>query len=213
MQCSTPKTMAYLILFICLSISPTSHADNWTLKKQKNNVSVYSQTTESGYSQILAITQIQVHPLALIALFDDIESTPKWVHNCSKVTILEKISTSERLVHSFFAAPWPIKDRDMVTYSNTTYSEGTVKIEISDRSTLILNHPKFVRMTNMHGVWKATPTSEGMTEISYQGGGNPGGRIPAFIANKELVSSIYNTFLNLNKILPSENYLPKNVTP
>lgn len=201
--------MAYLILFICLTLSHTVIAKEWQLKKQKHNVSVYSQATESGYDQVLAKTKVKAHPLALIALFDDIEVCPKWIHNCIEVEILEKISTTESLVNTFFGAPWPVRDRDMVTYSTTYIKDGSVKIELTDKSDAIAPHPKFVRMREMHGIWKATPASNGITEISYQGGGNPGGKLPTFLANRELVDSLYNTLLNLKEIMPLEKYQPK----
>ncbi|WP_133470418.1 START domain-containing protein [Paraglaciecola marina] len=213
MQCSTSKTVTYLILLICAIFCSQTYAETWDLKKQKHNVSVYSQKTASGYNQVLATTQVHAHPLALIALFDDIEACPEWIHNCIKVEILEKVSATESLVNTFFGAPWPVKDRDMVTYSTISYIEDSVIIELTDKSSLIPAHPKFVRMKNMQGTWKATPISKGVTEISYQGGGDPGGKLPAFLANRELVDSLYNTLLNLQNIMPLDKYQPKNIQP
>ncbi|MEP0176150.1 MAG: START domain-containing protein [Paraglaciecola sp.] len=209
MQCSTSKTVAYLILSMCSILSNQTYAEAWSLKKQKHNVSVYSQKTESGYDQVLAKTQVQAHPLALVALFDDIEACPKWIHNCIKVSILEKVSATESLVNTFFDAPWPVRDRDMVTYSTTSFINDSVTIELTDKNQAIPEHTKFVRMKNMHGIWKATPISNGMTEVSYQGGGDPGGKLPTFLTNRELVNSLYNTLLSLKEIMPLEKYQPK----
>ena len=187
-------------------------AETWQLEKQKGKTSVYSQNTESGYKEVLAKTLVKAHPKALIALLGDISLAPEWIHNCLEIQVIKDLSPSERLINTFFAAPWPIKDRDMVTLSTTTITDDLVQISISDRSEIIASHTKFVRMQNMHGKWKAKPLDNGLTEITYQGGGDPGGSLPTFIANKELISSIYHTFLNLNKVIGQEKYQPNEIT-
>jgi hypothetical protein len=206
------KTVVYLTVLSYVISSSATWANSWELEKQKSKVTVYSQKTASGYRQVLAKTKVKAPPSALTALLNDNHFAPEWIHNCLEVKILEELSPSERLINTFFAAPWPVKDRDMVTLSTTRIIGGIVEIEISDRSDAITPHAKFVRMKNMYGLWKATPLANGITEISYQGGGDPGGNLPAFIANRELVSSIYHTFLNLNQVIVKEKYQSKEIT-
>jgi hypothetical protein len=134
------------------------------------------------------------------------------MHNCIEVKILDEISPTERLVNSFFAAPWPVKDRDMIFYSKTTFTNNTVKIEISDKGDSIPEHSKYVRMQNMYGLWEASPLENGRTEITYTGSGNPGGNLPTFIANKELITSMFKTFQNLNKVILLDEYQPLKIT-
>jgi hypothetical protein len=212
MQCKAIKTTVYFwILSVLLNTHP-SWADDWKLEKQKNNVSIYSKQTDSGYKEILVKTIVEADPHALISLLDDVAFTSKWIHNCIEVRILDEISPTKRLVSTFFEAPWPVKDRDMVTFSSTTFTDSTVKIEIYDRGDTQPHHPKYVRMQNMHGVWEAIGLKSGKSEITYTGGGNPGGNLPTFIANKELIASMFKTFQNLNKVILLDEYQPIKIT-
>ncbi len=190
MQCSTIKTAVCFLVLTALLNSNTSWADDWKLEKQKNNVSIYSKQTDSGYKEILVKTIVEANPHALVALLDDVAFSSQWIHNCIEVKILDEISPTERLMNSFFAAPWPVKDRDMVFLSKTTFSDNTVQIAISDRGDTTPHHPKYVRMQNMHGLWEANTLENGKSEITYTGGGNPGGNLPTFIANRELITSM-----------------------
>jgi hypothetical protein len=160
----------------------------------------------------LVKTIVEANPHALIALLDDVAFSSQWIHNCIEVKILNDISPTKRLVNSFFAAPWPIKDRDMVTFSTTTLSDKKVRIEISDRGDVSPHNSKYVRMQKVHGLWEANTLENGKSEITYTGGGNPGGNIPIFIANNELITSAFKTFQNLNKVIVLQEYQPIKIT-
>jgi hypothetical protein len=212
MQCKAIKTAIYfLVLSVPLS-STHSWAQDWKLEKQKNNVSIYSKQTDSGYKEVLVKTIVAANPHALIALLDDAAFSSQWIHNCIEVKILDEISPTERLVHGFFSAPWPVKDRDMVTFSSTTSTENSVQIVISDKGDTTPQDSNYVRMQNMHGIWEANALEDGKSEISYTGGGNPGGNLPTFIANSELISTMFKTFQNLNKVILLDQYQPIKIT-
>jgi hypothetical protein len=100
----------------------------------------------------------------------------------------------------------------MVFYSKTTFVDNTVRIEISDRGDTIPLHAKYVRMQNMYGLWQANALEDGSSEVTYTGSGNPGGNLPTFLANKELVSSMFKTFQNLTNVIMLDKYQPIKVT-
>jgi hypothetical protein len=208
MQYKAIKTAVYILVLSVLLNSTICWAEDWKLEKQKNNVSIYSKQTDSGYKEILVRTIVEANPHNLIALFGDAAFSSQWIHNCIEVEILEEISPTDRLVQSFFAAPWPIKDRDMVTLSEITSTDNAVQIKISDRGDATPHHSEYVRMQNMYGLWEANTIENGISEITYTGGGNPGGNLPTFIANRELITSMFKTFQNLQKVILLDKYQP-----
>ena len=212
MQCKAIKTAVYLLVLTALLNSKTSWADDWKLERQKSDISIYSKKTDTGYKKILGKVIVAANPYALIALLDDVAFAPQWIHNCTEVKILDEISPTERVINSFFAAPWPVKDRDMVFYSKTTFSDNAVQIEISDRGASTPHHPKYIRMQNMHGLWQAHELQDGRSEVTYTGSGNPGGNLPTFLANKELISNLLKTLQNLSKVILLEEYQPIVIT-
>ena len=195
-----------------LSHSNSCLANQWKLEKQKGSVSIFSKKADSGYKEILVKTIVDTNPHALIALLDDVAFSTKWMHNCIEVKILEEISPTERLINSFFSAPWPVKNRDMVFHSKTTFNDNKVQIEISDRGDTTPQHTKYVRMQNMYGLWEASALGNGTSEITYTGRGNPGGNLPTFIANRELITSMFKTFQNLNKVILLNEYQSLEIT-
>jgi hypothetical protein len=189
-----------------LIFAGSSDAQEWNLEKQRGEVSVYSVNGALGYKNILAKTTVKSDLLALLRLLDDVEFAPHWVANAIQVKILEAASSEERLVHTFFNAPWPIKNRDMVTYSKTHIKADSIQIDIINKGNETPLNPDYVRMQDMFGVWKVTRTDQSHIEISYQGGGNPAGKIPLWIANKALIDATFDTFVKLSEVILLEKY-------
>ena len=200
------------MVLVALLNSNSGWADDWKLEKNKNNVSIYSKQTDSGFKEIRVKTIVEAYPYSLVALLNDVEFSSNWIHNCIEVKILSQTSPTERLINSFFTAPWPLKNRDMDFYSKTTFIHNSVRIEISDRGDTTPLNPKYVRMQNMNGVWQASELENGKSEITYTGSGNPGGNIPVFIGNKELITSLFETFQNLKKVILLDQYQPVKIT-
>jgi hypothetical protein len=200
------------MVLVALLNSNSGWADDWKLEKNKNNVSIYSKQTDSGFKEIRVKTIVEAYPHSLVALLNDVEFSSNWIHNCIEVKILSQTSSTERLINSFFTAPWPLKNRDMVFYSKTTFTHNSVQIEISDRGDTTPLNPKYVRMQNMNGLWQASELENGKSEITYTGSGNPGGNIPVFIGNKELITSLFETFQNLKKVILLDQYQPVKIT-
>lgn len=190
-------------------VAQQAHANtDWTLEKDEQNVAIYSRTTPTGYKEIKAVTQLESHPKALMKLLDDTEAGPGWISHCRKVETLDWFGADERTVHTFFSAPWPIQDRDMITYSKTDYDPqtGIITIKVTDKGSehVRLNH--YVRMEAVSGTWTVTPKSEGAIEITYQGYGEASGSIPTWLANRLLVSSTHETFVNMQQQIRLPRY-------
>ena len=110
------------MVLVALLNSNSGWADDWKLEKNKNNVSIYSKQTDSGFKEIRVKTIVEAYPHSLVALLNDVEFSSNWIHNCIEVKILSQTSSTERLINSFFTAPGPLKNRDMVFYSKTTFT-------------------------------------------------------------------------------------------
>ena len=206
MQTIVTRIFGFLLLF-----SPLCAAEDWKLEKNESNVEVFSQKSESGYNRVRVVTEIESSPKALMNLLDDTEAAPNWIAHARKVETLKWFGDTERTVHSHFKAPWPLSDRDMVTFSKTTYlDDGGIKIDISDKGREHIVQSHYVRMRNVSGVWTATPLDSGMLRITYEGYGEASGNIPRWMANKLVVSSSHETFVKMRKMLVLPRYQPKN---
>ena len=194
--------------FISQGQAQEATTTQWEIKKNQQGVLIESRKNALGYFEVRATTEVESHPLALIALLDDTEAAPSWISRCRKVETLKWFGREERTVHSYFSAPWPFQDRDMVTYSKTQFEPQTqtltIRIEDKGREHATLNH--YVRMENVHGTWRVTPSDEGRVRIVYQGYGSAAGSLPGWITNRLLLSSTHETFVNLARIITLPKY-------
>jgi hypothetical protein len=194
-------------LISSVSVSANLAESKWQVEKSQDGVAVFTRETPSGYKEVKAQVTIKSTPEEFLALLDKTQSAPLWIDKCRKVELLAKPSEHERIVRSTFAAPWPVKDRDMVTYSLTQIdkSTGNVIISISDRATQFALQDNVVRMQNVSGQWQLLTNSDYTTTIIYQGYGEPAGNLPTWLANTLVVSSLLTTFQNLRLILEKQN--------
>ncbi|WJG07970.1 START domain-containing protein [Aliiglaciecola sp. LCG003] len=203
----------YLPLFYCfvwastaLAITETAAANNWQLAKQNESLKVFKQPTDSGYAAIKAELVIHSTAAEFLALLERTDIAPQWIANCERVQVLAKPSPNIRVVRTIFSAPWPVKDRDMVTHSTTTLdpADGSVSIKIIDYTEHFPATKQYVRMEKVAGTWEVLPRQNGQVLIRYTGYGEPSGNLPRWLANQILVSSTYDTFIQLQKLLAKE---------
>jgi hypothetical protein len=57
----------------------------------------------------------------------------------------------------------------------------------------------FVRVSRVKGFWQLKPY-EGGVEVVYQVHSDPGGSVPAWLANSFVVDAPFNTLINLRKL-------------
>ena len=195
----------YLILLIFIANSAdlaANETDEWQLQIDKQDVQVYSRKTDSGYIEVKAVTNIKALPKDLLALLENVAIARQWIDNSERVELIDSPTADERIVHSFFAAPWPVKDRDMVTHSKTVFEQsGIVNIVVSDYSNHYPATNAYVRMANVSGKWTMQPTGSKQMKVIYQGSGEPSGNLPIWLANNLVKSSTYNTFKQMRMML------------
>lgn len=195
------------ILVLCMFQAVAVEA-SWNIAKQDNGVTVYKRDTASGHVEVKAVTQVKASATALLALLDDTDIGPKWIANCKKVKTLEWFGRYERTVQSFFNAPWPLSDRDMITYSLARYNKDAniLTIDITDKGMEYPRPSHVVRIKHVKGRWSVSPVSKDTVEITYEGYGEPSGNIPAWLANSLIVSATFETFSNMRRFITHPKY-------
>lgn len=199
------KVYIGILLVVLLHSKSIAQEDSsgWQVKHSQKGITVLTRETPSGYDEVKASVNINASPLDFITLLEDVERAPQWIARCEKVELLKTLSETERIVKSTFSAPWPVRDREMITYSITTINpyNGSVRIEISDRSHLYPENRQKVRMLNVSGHWQLDILDNGLTSVTYQGYGEPSGNLPRWLSNQLVASSIYTTFANMRDLL------------
>lgn len=181
-------------------------AQEWELDKQRDGVSVFSRHLTNNLLQIKALTTVKAGHEAFIRLLDDTEHCAKWIANCKKIEVVAAPDQANRLVHTFFSAPWPIHDRDMVTRYIITQHQSFLEIQVRDAGQTFPIEPDHVRMTDVSGQWRLEEMPDDTMTVSYIGSGSPGGKIPDWLAKGALLDSIFETFKKLKTVIRDPQY-------
>ncbi|HPL18511.1 MAG TPA: START domain-containing protein, partial [Spirochaetota bacterium] len=206
------KIVCTAVLFIAAVavIADASAQSEWKLKKKGNGIEVYvrdvpgSRLQEFKGTMYLEKTRLS----SLMAAFEDTSSYTAWMYECIDAKLLKQINFYERIHHLVTHAPWPVWNRDLVSYSVCRQDPKTLAITISltGKPDFIPPLPNTVRIPKMTGTWTFSPAGGGDIMVTYQMHNEPGGSIPAGIANMASVDLPYNTLMRLRELIKQEKY-------
>lgn len=182
---------------------------NWAPKKIENGITIYTRTAEnSNLKELKAVFYLKTSLSSVVALVDDWESYSGWVYKCGKSSILKKISETENIHLQTVLVPWPLDNRDFIVTTAITQDEKTKIVTV--KSTAIPNYipvqKGFVRIPLLNASWILTPMKDGTVEIVYQLLVNPGGCIPAWIANLVVIDGPFATMVNFKEWVMKPKY-------
>lgn len=200
------------LFFAVLVIVPQVFGDanpSFELSKDKNGVKVYTRAIAgSSLKEFKGVTSIKTSLTSLVALMDDTDSYTQWMHNVRGAKLVQKINQHERISWTTIHAPWPVSDRDTVTYSKIVQDAKTKTITIYLKGAPD-KYPKQsgkVRVPALKGFWQFIPNKSGYVTVIYQLHSDPGGSIPDTIANATVTDIPYHTLLNMRKTVQGAKY-------
>lgn len=182
-------------------------AEQWTVIKEKNGIVVEAQeVSDSPLKRVRGKAVIQASLGNILGLFNDSDYKLEWMPGV-KERILEQISPGEMYIYQRISASM-VSDRDVILHIESKFDEKEKAVYLTFESvastpTPEKNQPEVsgvVRMPFVKGHWKLKPIIQGQfTEVEYLVHSNPGGRIPAWIANWVAKSMPYDTITTLRK--------------
>jgi hypothetical protein len=175
---------------------------NWELKKEKDGIKVYLANSEdSRIKQFKVETFVPAQPRIIADAIVDLDNNYKWFVNVEKAELLKQLGPNEFIFRQVIQVPFPFKDREVVEYCSVKeLPNGVVHIDLKEDSTFIPETEDYVRMLISKGYWTLTPTENG-TEIEYSLLADPGGNIPAWLANQFIVNNPFKTIKGLREYL------------
>ncbi len=192
------KFILWFLVFPLLVFS-----QEWKLKKDKNNIKVYTRKLDSREIHEYKATMVVNTSIekALKAITDG-NNLWKWNYKTPKSKTIKKMGVDEYVFWMKNDLPWPIKNRDAVTDVSVFYlKNGGIKITLRpNHSQKVALEKNTIRITDFKGHWLLIP-KENSLKITQQVYGDPKGNLPNWILNSMLTKAPYYTFLNLKKLL------------
>ncbi len=181
----------------------------WELKENSDGIQVNTRENQgSEFKEFRGVTRIKASLNSIVALLDDTESYPNWYYNCREAKLLKRVSPVEGFTYSITETPWPTDDRDSILHFKRTQNAETkiVTMQLEGVADYIKQKPELTRIIKLQGYWKLAPLPDNMVEVTLQMLVDPGGNIPAWLANAMVVDMPYNSLLNMKKEVLKPKY-------
>lgn len=189
-----------LIFMVELLSAQGSSNDEWKLEKDDDGVKIYTKKIEDyKLKAFKGYTIVQSTPEELLNVIRDVEKYPQWMSHIAETYVVKKISNNELYVYSESTVPWPFSNRDIVTHSLLYWKDEKAFVEMTGIPDFIPENKGIVRIPGSKGLWIFSPISSNETEIIYEFQGDPGGRIPGWIANMFIVDGPFKTLTRLRE--------------
>ncbi|MGB0369649.1 MAG: START domain-containing protein [Flavobacteriales bacterium] len=204
------KTILLTVLF-CFSSALSFAQEGWTLKKDKDGIKAYTKPVEgSAMKAIKATTEFHCSLETCVAVLRDIPHLIELFPDCEKV---EKVMQTEakQIHYLHLKAPWPVADRDATFQLEYSYDSSTNSALVK-ATTVIDKYPEqkgVVRLTDGGGTWKFTRIDDTHTALDYYYHGNPGGSIPAWLANSVAEENPFKMLQNFHDLVKLGRYQGK----
>ncbi|MDF1629047.1 MAG: hypothetical protein P1U78_04535 [Alcanivoracaceae bacterium] len=214
-------TIRLIALLLTLTISVLAGADitddagldpSWKLITDRNGIQVYMRhQDDSRLKTFRGVSKIQLSDeYALVSLLEDYASYPRWLHFIDGATEFNRDGPLLRQLRFTTQLPWPLNDREAILEARveTTVMPDVenVTVYLDNRPTLLPVNSEYVRFPEMEGIFQITRLGEDQVQVVYQLVLDPGGYIPAWLANVLLRDAPYFTLERLRRIISRAEY-------
>jgi hypothetical protein len=137
----------------------------------------------------------------LLAVLEDVDRASEWTANCEEMRSLSGSNASRMLVYARMDAPWPVRDRDVITEVTTSYF-GWRGLKVGIRSVSRAEVPErdgLVRIPRMVASYTFEAFSSQKTQVAYQIDLDPGGTLPDWLKTLVARDLAHNTLSRLRE--------------
>jgi len=131
----------------------------------------------------------------LVALLLDTKNYPQWIYGCSESKTLKIISEKEVYNYQITDVPWPFTDRDVVSDFKVAQDSVTKIVTFTKRcmADYIPENISMVRIQKIASSYTLFPMGNGNVRVEMEMSIDPGGNVPAWFVNYNLVVAPYKT--------------------
>lgn len=173
---------------------------NWKLEKSKEGINVYTaEQKNSSFKAIKVECTLKGTYAKLISILTNVAGFHKWIYNNKQSKLLKKNSTYDFVYYSETSMPFPVANRDVIIRMQikTDSLPKFMTVAGSNQDEYIPPIPGLQRIEHYRASWKITMPTAGTLHIVYNLEVDPGGSLPAWLANSFADKGPFNTFSNL----------------
>jgi START domain len=204
---NTMKTLCICLLFIPGMIAK-SDMNEWTLKKEKDGITIFSRHSDfSKFNDLRIEMDLPGNVSQLSGILMDVERYTDWVYATRSSILMKRISENEVIYHSEIGAPWPASNRDFYADVKSTLNLANQTLIVASNGMKNYQPEKkdFVRVPMSKGLWTVRTESGNRIHLQYILQMDPGGSLPGWILNTFATKAPIETFSNLKRKMEEMN--------
>lgn len=199
-------------LLICCALSLQAE-EPWKLAKEGEGIKVYTRSVPgSAANEFKGIAEINAPIEVILEVFKDIPSYPEWYGFCKEIRLLKEVNEDHRVIYFVLKTMGPVQDRDMVIDAVSKFDKKAGKATIDTnalKEPIVPLQDKYVRMTDVKGVFSMSTTGPDRTNVVYIAKADPAGYIPAFVSNMLQKDQPFLTLKGLREMVKKDVYYKK----
>ena len=192
-------------LVLCSAIaSPTIGQYNLKLSKEKDGIRVYqSELQHSNYKGIKVECTLEGNYDKLMAVLNNVSGQKDWVYHNKTSYIIRRVNPNELYYYSETTLPWPMSNRDAVMHltMNKDSLNRFLKVTVVGVPDYMPEKNGKVRVPKSAISWNVTMPTTKTISIVYIFETEPGGSLPAWLANMFADKGPYESFKKLGELL------------
>ncbi|TAL38859.1 MAG: hypothetical protein EPN93_03775 [Spirochaetes bacterium] len=198
------KRTALITLTILLAgISPRpSGADaDWKTVINEEGITVETRSVAGSDIDEFRATAVIEKPIEVVGeLLADVPNQINWIKDCVEVKIVSQENEQNLVQYYVIKTPWPLNYRDVIfiTKTKVDWQAGYVDVtSIATAEPLVPVRDGCLRITNSEQHWIFQRIAPDRTMVVFTNTTNPGGAIPAFVANAFSKDMPFHTLRNM----------------
>jgi hypothetical protein len=194
------------LLSILLSHTGVSQA-NCNLRKDDDGIKVYLCDSEIGnFKTIVVELDVPATLSQYAALVLDVDSYHEWQYKAIGPKLVGQISETELYYYSEVQTPWPTDNRDMIWHMDMQQDPVTkiIVVDLVEIPDYIPRVKGVVRIPNAHSTLTISPIDKTNVFVHYIIDVDPGGSVPAWIANMFAAQAPWHTYNNVRERIKSQ---------
>lgn len=172
-----------------LLLVPTAEAGDWELRHEKDGITVHTRDVDgSKYKGWKGAVTVEADVGKALATIRDVDAYPAWWPGALEGRVITTESASQ--THYVLSdLPWPVTDREAYYRYDVTQGAEQATIKVSTITSGEPERKDAVRAVRATGEWTFRSIGEGRTAVEWVFHFEPGGSLPAWLANSAVVDT------------------------